>query len=67
MPEFIALQPHWMVCTLPMAPSRIHSHQQAARLEGVALVAHLRDDLFSLAALAIARHSATEWANGFSQ
>ncbi len=45
MPEFTALQPQWMVCTLPIAPSRIHSTSSRQDSNGVALVAHLRNDL----------------------
>ena len=40
-----------MVCTLPMAPSQIHSQKHADGVEGVPLVAHLRDDLVLLGGL----------------
>ena len=67
MAEFPALQPAWMVWTLPMAPSHIHS--QKTRMESAEWpwLPSWVTTFDSRAAAIRRRTSWTVWASGFSQ
>ena len=67
MPEFTALQPQWIVWTLPIAPSQIHSQNMRMVSYEWPWLPSWVTTLCSRAAFMRARTSPTEWASGFSQ
>ncbi len=67
MPEFTARQPAWIVCTLPIAPSQIHSQNRRIDSDEWPWLPSCVTTLCSWAAFISSRTSYTECASGFSQ